>query len=149
MEVLVFGTSNAKSMDGVSTELGQHENIYTIAIAGGKFLYIACYIRDITELQDLSSFISKTAQISDPTVGIIRVPYFTSPESLTSIDYKILKTLNRDSRKPIIDIADDVGLTAKTVKKRLKRLIENKLVTFTLILIPSLAGYFIMLIIIT
>ncbi|MFX0072713.1 MAG: AsnC family transcriptional regulator [Candidatus Hermodarchaeota archaeon] len=143
LEVLGFGTSDAKSMDAVSTELGKHENIHTIAIAGGKFLYINCYIRDITELQDLSSFISKTAQISDLTVGIINIPYFTSPEPLTSIDYKILKTLNRDSRKPIIDIADDVGLTAKTVRKRLDRMIENNLATFTIEWSPTSENNFI------
>jgi len=56
----------------------------------------------------------------------------TIPEPLTSIDYKILKTLNRDSRKPITDIADDVGLSAKTVRKRLDRMIENNLATFTI-----------------
>ncbi len=130
--VVIYGTSNARSMDAVSKELGQHENIYVIAITGGKYIIIPAYVRNISELQDFTIYVSKTGQISEPIIGFINVPYMTTPEPLTSIDYKILKSLNRDSRKPITDIADDVGISAKTVKKRLDRMIENKLATFTI-----------------
>ncbi|GAG87961.1 unnamed protein product, partial [marine sediment metagenome] len=116
--VAIFGTSNAKSMDVVSKELGQHESIRMVRIAGGKFLYISALLRSISELQEYSSYVSRTAQISEPTIGIVDVPYVTTPEPLTSIDYTILKTLNRDARKPIVDIADDIGISAKTVRKR-------------------------------
>ncbi len=141
--VLIFGTSNAKSIDAVSKELGQHESIYFIGIAGGKFLYIVAFLRDISELQDYTTYVSKTSQISEPTIGIINVPYLTLPEPLTTLDYKILKTLNRDARKPITDIADDVGLSAKTVRKRLDRMIENKLATFTIEWTPLYENSFI------
>ena len=130
--VAIFGTSNAKSMDVVSKELGQIESISMVCITGGKFIYIKAYLRNISELQEYSSNVSRVAHISEPTIGIINVPYITTPEPLTSIDYKILKTLNRDARKPISDIADDVGISAKTVRKRLNRMIENKLATFTI-----------------
>jgi len=130
--VTIFGSSNEKSMDVVIKELGQHESTFYIGIAGGKFLYISAYLRDISELQDYSTYVSKTAQINEPTIGIINVPYVTTPEPLTTIDYKILNTLNRDARKPITDIADDVGLSAKTVRKRLDRMIENNLASFTI-----------------
>ena len=132
LSVLIFGTSNAKSLDAVSKELGQHENIYAVAIATGKILYISGFLRDITGLRDYSAYVSRTANISEPTIGILNIPYTSLPESLTTIDYKILKTLNRDSRKPVTDIADDVGLSAKTVRKRLDRMIENNLVEFTI-----------------
>ena len=130
--VAIFGTSNAKSMDIVSQELGQHECVRMVSIAGGKYLYISGYLRNISELQEYSSYVSKVAHLSEPTIGIINVPYITTPEPLTSIDYKILKTLNRDARKPITDIADDVGLSAKTVRKRLNYMVEQKLVSFTI-----------------
>jgi len=130
--VVIFGTSKAKSLDAVSKELGQHENIYAITIASGKFLMIVGSLRDISELQDYTSYVSNTAQFNDPTVGIVNMPYITTPEPLTSIDYKILRTLNRNARKPITDIADDVGLSVKTVRKRLVRMRENNLATFTI-----------------
>ena len=130
--VAIFGTSNAKSLDLVSKELGQHENISMVSITGGKFLYIKAYLRDISELQEYSSYVSRVAHISDPSIGIVNVPYITIPEPLTRIDYKILKTLNREARKPITEIADDIGISAKTVRKRLNRMVEHKLVSFTI-----------------
>ena len=137
LSVLIFGRSNAKSMTAVSKELGQHENIKFVGIAGGKFLYISTFLRNISELQDFSAYVSKTAQISEPTIAILNLPYMTTPEPLTTIDYKILKALNRDARKPITDVADDVGLSAKTVRKRLNRMIENKLASFTIEWMPQ------------
>ncbi len=130
--VAIFGTSNAKSMELVSKELGQHESISMVSITGGKFLYIKAYLRNISELQEFSSYVSRVANISEPSVGIVNVPYITTPEPLTHIDYRILKTLNRDARKPTSDIADDIGISAKTVRKRLNRMIEHKLVSFTI-----------------
>ena len=130
--VVIFGTSNAKSLDALSKELGQHESIYRVGIAGGKYLIISAFIRDLSELQEFGSYVSRTAQISEPTIGIVNVPYMTFPEPLTSIDYKILKKLNRDARKPITDIADDIGISAKTVRKRLDRMVENHLVDFSI-----------------
>jgi len=129
--VAIFGTSNAKSMDAVSKELGQHENVYYVLIESGKHLLILGYLRDISSMRDYSTYVSETAQISAPIIGITDIPYITTPEPLSTIDYKILKTLNRDARKPITDIADDVGISAKTIRKRLVRMIENKLVNFT------------------
>ena len=134
--VLIFGTSDAKSMDAVSRELGQHESIRFVGIAGGKFLYITAYLRDISELQGYGAYVSKTAQIREPTIGIINIPYITTPEPLSSIDFKILKTLNRDARKPITDIADDLGLSPKTVRKHLDRMIENRLASFSIQWMP-------------
>ena len=137
LSVLIFGRSDAKSMAAISNELGQHESIKFVGITGDKFLYISAFLRNISELQDYSAYVSKTAQISEPTVAILNLPYMTTPEPLTTIDYKILKSLNRDARKPITDIADEVGLSAKTVRKRLDRIIENKLASFTIEWMPQ------------
>ncbi len=142
LHVATFGISSARSMDALSKELGQNENIYFVAVAGGKFLYIVAYLRDISELQDYTTFVSKTSKINNPTIGIINVPYITTPESLTSVDYKILKTLNKDSRKSITDIADDVGISTKTVKKRLDRMILNQLASFSIQWTPKAENNF-------
>ncbi len=141
--VIIFGTSNAKSLDAVSNELGKHECINNVGIAGGKFLYCSVFLKNMSELQDLSSFVSRTGQISEPTVGIVNIPYMTTHEPLTSTDYKILKTLNRDARKSTVDVADDTGFSVKTVKKRLDRMVENNLAEFTIEWTPLAENSFI------
>ena len=139
--VMIFGTSNAKSMDAVSKELGQYESVIFVAITGGKFLLISGFLRDITELQEYSSYVSKTAQMSEPTIAIYDVPYKTVPEPLSSIDFKILKILNMDARKPITDIADDVGVSTKTIRKRLDYMIENNLADLSIQITPHMNSF--------
>ena len=85
--IVIFGTSKARSLADMSKEIGDHENVERIAIMGGKFVYIVGFLRDISELQDFSNYVSNTAQIIEPTVGILNVRYVTTPESLTTIDY--------------------------------------------------------------
>jgi Lrp/AsnC family leucine-responsive transcriptional regulator len=140
--VMIFGISKARSMHLVSKELGNHKNVNFVGIAGRKSLTISTFLSDISELQELGNFISIAAQISEPFIGIKSLPYCAIPESLTTIDYKILKTLNKDARKPITDIANEVGLSSKTVRKRLDRMIENNLATFTIQWKPLLTSSF-------
>ena len=38
--VVITGISRVKSMNFIMDEIGEHENVYFIAISGGKFFYI-------------------------------------------------------------------------------------------------------------
>ena len=58
LPVLIYGTSNARSMDAVCKELGQHESIISITVCSGKYLLISALVRNISELQDYTNFIS-------------------------------------------------------------------------------------------
>lgn len=52
---------------------------------------------------------------------------------LDSTDEKIIEILKKDSRKPFVDIAEDVGLSESAVRRRVKTLIDNGIIKrFTL-----------------
>ncbi len=44
---------------------------------------------------------------------------------LDSTDEKIIEILKKDSRKPFVDIAEEVGLSESAVRRRVKTLIDN------------------------
>lgn len=132
----MWGASKAKSVDDVCMRLGDHEGISFIAIHSGKFLYILAALRDVSELQDFTSFVAKTSEIENPTLGIINIPYRAAPGSLKSIDHMILKSLNNDARKSVADVATEVGLSAKTVTKAIERMTTNSLADFTILWAP-------------
>ncbi len=127
-----WGTTKAKSVDDVLLKLKEHDGVWFVAIQGGKFIYIVAYLRDISELQNYSTFVAKTSEIDHPTIGIINLPYQTVPETLKSVDYKILKALRRDARKSVADVAEEVGLSTKTVTKAIERMIKNQLAEFSI-----------------
>lgn len=58
---------------------------------------------------------------------------------LNDTDEKLIKVLLEESRKPFNDIADELGLSIITVRKRIQRLIDEGIIKkFTIALNPEL-----------
>ena len=138
--VLVFGASKANSIRGLNLKLQKNNSIYWLAVGGGNVLYIGAYLKNIAELNGLVRFIKDAAQMPEPTVGITisPVPSFMklnnlNPESkLCELDYKIVRSMKDDSRKPTSDIAEELGISAKTARRRLNRMINNYLISLSM-----------------
>ena len=90
-------------------------------------------------LVDLLEFVKKEAGLSEPTVGIMAsAPFQVTPNpkptdlTLCDLDYKIIRSLKDDSRKAVSDVATEVGVSAKTVRRRLMRMTKNNLIELSL-----------------
>jgi DNA-binding Lrp family transcriptional regulator len=135
VNVFIWGTSQLNSLQGLPDKLKTQGSIYWLAVGGGKYLYIGAYLRNINELEPLVSYIRKEAGITDPTVGIMAALPLPFPANLESIDttlcdldYRIIGSLRDNARKAISDVADELGVSAKTVRRRLARMIKNWLI---------------------
>ena len=139
IHVLVFGFSKANSIRDLNPKLEKNGSIYWLAIGGGNIFYIGAYLKNIAELEGLVRFIKEAAQMPEPTVGITAdpIPPFMkmsiNPETkLCELDYKIVRSLKDNSRKPTSEIAEELCVSAKTVRRRLNRMINNYLVSFSM-----------------
>ncbi len=140
INILVFGKSEGKNLIEISKELGVCENIFFVGNAGGNFLYVDGYLKDMSELDEYFDFISQTARINDFTTCIKELPYRNNPEALTKLDFQILGALGNDARRSIADLAEDVGASAKTIRKRLKRMMDYNLAEFSINFAPQTEG---------
>jgi len=140
--VLVFGDSEKGSQDEVREKLGNHENIHWVVNGGGKSLYIGLYLRDISELDSCISFIKEVAKIENQRIGIINYTGNNPPSNLkfSQLDYEILYSLRNNSRKSIMDVASELGIAAKTVRRHLENMVENKMVEFSIEWYPDAAN---------
>jgi DNA-binding Lrp family transcriptional regulator len=139
IHVLVFGFSKANSVRDLNPKLEKNGSIYWLAIGGGNIFYIGAYLKNIAELEGLVRFIKEAAQMPEPTVGITAAPIppfmkmSINPETkLCELDYKIVRSLKDNSRKPTSEIAEELGVSAKTVRRRLNRMINNYLVSLSI-----------------
>ncbi len=136
IHILIYGTSKTHSVNNLKSKLALQGSIYWLALGGGNILYIGAYLRDIAELDGLVRFVKETAEIAEPTVGITTSPI--PPEckildiktKLSDLDYKIITSLKDDSRKATSEIAEEIGVSAKTVSHRLAYMTKNFLVQF-------------------
>jgi len=139
--IVMFGIPNVKDKKLLLDQLGENEFIYNISRASGNKFYFHAYIRNMNELDSLVTFIRKTGKISQLTVGIDRnMPSISikNKKNLTNLDYLIVNSLKDNSRKTISDVAEEVGASTKTIKRRLESLIENFLIEFQIDWFPTL-----------
>jgi hypothetical protein len=138
--VLIFGKSEGSNINDISSMLGEHENIFFVGNAGGNFLYIDGYLRDLSDLDEYKDFVYKIGKINKFNTCIKELPYRINPEVLAKLDYQILRALRHDAKRTIADIAVDVGKSAKTIRKRVKRMIDYNLVDFSINFAPQTEG---------
>ncbi|MGD1054462.1 MAG: AsnC family transcriptional regulator [Nitrososphaerales archaeon] len=133
ISVWVFGRSEASRPSEVHLRLKTNDSTYWVANSGGGYVYVGGHLRDLSELEPYLAFVKREGGIADPTVGIL--PQLTNrppKEELRQLDYQILASLHKDSRKPLSDVASEVHASAKTVHRRLERMIEKGLVDLSI-----------------
>lgn len=129
--LVIFGISNTTSVKDTLDRLGESEFSSLALVAGGNYLYVIGLLRDISELDGYAEFVKCVGEMPEPTVGIYGLDY---PEyrltagggkrnqvykELSRLDLEIIASLKDDARRPIADIANDVGVSAKTVRRHL------------------------------
>ena len=146
ISVVMFGDSSLEYSEDLLDKIGNNESIFNVTRAGGNFYYIHAHLRVYNELDPLVSFIRNEGGINEIEIGLISTKHTTnapttSDQSLkvnnvdtrySDLDYLIIDTLKDNSRKPVTEIADKVGVTPKTVRRRLTKLIENELLDFSI-----------------
>lgn len=140
IHILVFGNTKTNSINKIRDKLKDEGAIYWLAVGGGNAIYIGAYIKKIAELEPLVSYIKENAEIPEPTVGITISP--VPPEilintvevetDLCELDYRIIRILKNDSRKAVADIAEEMKMSAKTIRRRLERMIKNFLIELSI-----------------
>ncbi len=155
--VLIYGTCSTNDMEKAYIKLGQHVNIYNVTISSDNYLIIHAQLEKIQDLDSLVSFVRKTAKMTEPTIGLHTISnsdmnhdffHFKGPEedeflpeiSNSSIDYLIVDSIKDNSRKTITEISDEIGVSSKTVRRRLNRIIEKNLIHCTLEFFPDRSG---------
>lgn len=136
VNVLLYGKSEAESLGNLHEKLGKHGSIWWLTLGGGNFVIIGAFLRSLSEIESLTDYVKKEVLIPSPIVGIISAPQSNLNASLEkmlhSLDRQIIYALSNDSRKPVADIAEEVGATAKTVRRRLSTMIGKSLIEFSI-----------------
>jgi DNA-binding Lrp family transcriptional regulator len=139
IHVLIFGNSKATQLGDVRAKLAKQGSVYWLSVAGGNYLYIGANLKSIAELESLVDYVKDAAEMPEPTVGITTTPlnapievFDRMDKRLYKLDYEIIQALKDDSRKPTSEIADALHVSAKTVRRRLARMMNNYLIELSI-----------------
>jgi Lrp/AsnC family leucine-responsive transcriptional regulator len=147
--LMVYGKSSAKSFEEIHEALKKGDQTDTFTLMGGNVVLLWGLLRDVNELDGYVDFIRKAAQIEEPFLGIApKDPLMCEPKSefdikLTKVDFKIMGALRKDGMMTVSDISKEINVSLKTVRNHLKRLIDEKVITFELIANQAHSGNFV------
>lgn len=131
--VFIFGSSGVDVTREVHDRLRNNDSTFWVAFAGGSYVYVGAYLQDVSQLEPYVAFVKKEAYVGDPVVGIANSPFtFSKAGRLSTLDYQIINALRRDSRKPVLDLAEQLGVSVKTARRRLTRMIQEGLIELSL-----------------
>ena len=139
--VFLWGTSLTASNEEILGRLKQDEHVYWVAFGGGGVLYVGMYLRSVAELDAAVASITKEAEILDPTVGILPLGEGLPEEPiLDRLDARIVRALHRNARKSIADVAEELGISAKTAGRRLGRMIRDNRIELSMEWYPDVGN---------
>jgi len=143
--IMVSGRSETDSFVA-SEKLRKHGSTYWVGVAGGNYLYLGACLRNITELESYVDLIKKEV-LPDPTVGIehhgwevysgFELPSASGKAALSPLDYQIIYSLHKNSRKLVSEVACELGVSARTVRRRLSKMIREGLIELSIEMYPD------------
>ncbi|MFW9937360.1 MAG: winged helix-turn-helix transcriptional regulator [Candidatus Thorarchaeota archaeon] len=149
---LMFQKSVCYTLAEIREGTDQHELIERIgkldAVTGGaislqnKMQIIHTYSNDYEfkkNLEDLMQF--KEIRNSDNFILLIPPDLDFKKKRLIKTDWKIINSIKDNCRKTDVEIANELGISAKTVKRRLKYLRDNNIILYMIDLDTSAADF--------
>lgn len=132
MWIVVYGWSKFHSMDELAAKFAKDRSVAILFVASGNLVYVHGMVKDVNEMGRFVSKVQKEALISDIQVGILPSPPPAPENSLSKLDLKLIQAMQHDARRPVSDVADEVGVSVKTARKRLDRMIKEELINFSM-----------------
>jgi DNA-binding Lrp family transcriptional regulator len=130
--VWAYGRSDSEAVDELHLELKKSDMVNWVAYSGGGFVYVGGYLKEISHLEEFSSFVRSAAKIKEPTIGILPSMPLPRHESLKPLDIEIIRAMHKDARRPLSEVAVEVKASARTVERRLDRMMRENLVELSL-----------------
>jgi DNA-binding Lrp family transcriptional regulator len=111
------------SKDDVVEKIRLMPGVILIGHFYGTLLGIVLRYHDENAVNRQIELIRKVSEAD--TIVAAKVPFPRCPISLEKADWGILRAIQREPRKPCVEIATELGLSSRTVKRRMQRMIEE------------------------
>jgi DNA-binding Lrp family transcriptional regulator len=145
--VFIFGRIEGDRQPGdVVAELAKNECVGYVMLCSGNVMYVSGLLRRTVDMDGFLDFVRRTCGMREASmaidslgrVGEVRPAEPLAPEiRLSPLDLRIISSLKDDARKPYAQIGEEVGATARVVRQRMDRMIEEGSMELTLKVNPT------------
>lgn len=134
LKILVHGPSRFDELDEIKDELADDDNTFKLVSTSDDYLYVHGLLQDMSDMSGYVESVPEIAGIDRPQVFLPASFRRTHNQEvkLTTDDYRIIHSLKDDSRRSFSDVADELELSTKTVRRRVKKMEENNALDYTI-----------------
>ncbi len=145
----VEGICGCRSVSDVIGILQKNDSIVGIILSSANLTTVSLLLRDISDLSPTVELIRSVLQMQEPKVTISAKVFvgnepiekeYKGTRELSRIDYRIINALRHNSRKLVVDIAEETGITPKTIRNHLEQMEEENSIEYTMLWNPSYSG---------
>ena len=132
--LMVHGRSGALSVNKVLEELKKVPGMDMAMVSTGKYMYLSGVVQDPNRIGEFVSSVTGTAKLSSTEIGVVQfpLPLPGNEPVVYPMDVKLVNALSKDSRRPITELAEELGVAPRTVRRHIDRLNREMLVHFSL-----------------
>jgi DNA-binding Lrp family transcriptional regulator len=130
--IMVYGQLERPLDDAMYEAAASVPEVNWVGEASGNIAYVTGHLR---QAQDMAPFVTRVRAILPfirPQVGVTFLPEPAEKVELNKLDRAIVASLRGDSRKRVSDIAEEVNASAKTVGRRLERMVKGEVLESTI-----------------
>lgn len=141
VQAQVDGVCECQSVEGVLDRLRAIGSVSSVLTSAANLTAVTLILRGIEDLGPTVEQVRDALRMPKPRVTISTTIYVgTEPfggalaigRELSRIDYRIINSLHMNSRKPVIDVADEIGITPKTARNRLEAMEKERSIEYSL-----------------
>ncbi len=143
--VSVEGQSETGNVEELIERVGENGDTFKVISASGNYLYVHGLLRDVSEMTDYVEYIKKEAEIKDPDIFMPNMKDFKPLDDFeySKLDYQIIHSMHKDSRRALSEVAEELNVSAKTVRRRINRMEKAGAVDFNIKVRPTQSSDFI------
>ena len=143
--VSVEGESKYDNIKDLIDKLGENNRTFKVISASGNYVYVHGLLKDVTQMNEYIDSVQKEAELKNTEIFMPDMSDFEPLKEFeySKLDYEIINSMHRNSRKPLSDVADEVGVSSKTVRRRINRMKEAEAIEFSIKSTPTKTNDFI------
>ena len=142
----VDGVCECQPVEAALDRLSKIGSVASVLTSAANLTSLTILLKRIEDLGPIVEQVRDILRMPQPRVTISMRIYvgtkpldmdLTSDRELSRIDYRIINSLHHNSRKPIIDLADEIGITPKTARYRLESMEKEGSIEYGLVWDPA------------
>jgi DNA-binding Lrp family transcriptional regulator len=124
VSIVIMGKSESTSLEPVIMEIGKTKKIGKVVTGLDNWVIFSAHLKNISDIGPFTERVVREAAMGDYIFGLFEADECKSDTDypFSKLDFRIIQSLSKNSRKPISDVAEELGVSPKTVKRRLTKL---------------------------